>query len=252
MYWGLAMTVLSVNLNKIALLRNARGRDFPNIVDFARLALDNGAAGITIHPRPDQRHATYADIRMLADLLSDYPDRELNIEGYPEPALLDVVCAVRPAQVTLVPDAPAQLTSDHGWDMALHQSMLQPILARLHDAGIRSSLFMDCDRHGIEAAAAIGTQRIELHTEPYARAAEQGGAAYTATLATFAEHAQFARAAGLGVNAGHDLDLDNVAPFCQACLPDEVSIGHALTVEALLYGFAQTVAQYVHLLSTIK
>ncbi|UJF25007.1 pyridoxine 5'-phosphate synthase [Suttonella sp. R2A3] len=242
------MTALSVNLNKIALLRNARGRDYPNVADFAHLALQHGAAGVTIHPRPDQRHATYADIETLAVVVADYDGAELNIEGYPNADFLDAVCAVRPAQVTLVPDAPGQLTSDHGWAVREHRGQLTEVVARLHEAGIRVSLFMDCQREEIAAAQALGVARIELHTEPYARAFEQGGERYVASLATFTEHTAYARSIGLGVNAGHDLDLANVAGFVRACQPDEVSIGHALTVEALTRGFAATVAQYHFLL----
>lgn len=245
------MTVLSVNLNKIALLRNARGRNFPNVAEFAHLALAHGAEGITIHPRPDQRHATYQDIATLMDVVAQYPDKELNIEGYPTPELMDVVCRVRPHQMTLVPDEPTQLTSDHGWLVTKHQTLLARVVEQLHAAGIRVSLFMDCERREIEAASALGVERIELHTEPYARAVEQDGGVLQSTLGMFAEHSALARTLGLGVNAGHDLDLNNVANFCRACSPDEVSIGHALTVEALLHGFTQTVAQYARILSTI-
>lgn len=238
-------TALSVNLNKVALLRNARGRDFPSVEAFAHSALQAGAVGVTIHPRPDQRHARYSDVSMLKTLLADYPDCELNIEGNPDEAFLEVVMAVKPHQCTLVPDAPDQITSDHGWDLSQSAERLAPILAQLKAEGIRSSVFMDPEPSAMAAAAAVGADRVELYTESYAEAYAQQATDLQATLSTYAESAKAAHAAGLGVNAGHDLDLRNLPAFLRA-VPEvlEVSIGHALTVESLWQGWEATVSQY--------
>ncbi len=242
------MTKLSVNLNKIALLRNARGRDFPNLTEFANWALAAGADGLTIHPRPDQRHARYADIATLKSLCepSSRPGGvELNIEGYPEQALIDLCIRHRPHQVTLVPDAPDQLTSDHGWQVSKHEALLRPILQRLRDAGIRSSLFMDLSIDEIHAAKAVGADRIELHTESYARSFEQQ--THEQHIRGFVKAYQTATAIGMGVNAGHDLNLDNLAFFLAKVPVQEVSIGHALTVEALIDGWQPTITRYKNL-----
>ncbi|SMC24361.1 pyridoxine 5'-phosphate synthase [Andreprevotia lacus DSM 23236] len=239
-------TQLSVNLNKIALIRNSRGRDYPSISHFAHLALKAGAAGVTIHPRPDQRHARYSDVAALKEVVAQYPGTELNIEGYPDRAFLDVVLAARPHQCTLVPDEPGQITSDHGWNIARDLDKLKPIVAELKAAGIRVSLFVDPDPMQIVLAPATGCDRIELYTESFAHQHEQDD--FTAEFARFAEAAAAASAAGLGINAGHDLNLDNLADFL--VIPDilEVSIGHALTVEALHYGYTETVQRYVAIL----
>ncbi|BEV71126.1 MULTISPECIES: pyridoxine 5'-phosphate synthase [unclassified Paludibacterium] len=236
---------LSVNLNKIALIRNARGRDFPSVEHFARLALQCGAHGVTIHPRPDQRHARYADIALLQQVTRAFPGTELNVEGYPDETFLEQVIAVRPDQCTLVPDAPGQLTSDHGWDLTRHLDFVRDVVSRLRAAGIRSSIFMDPDAAQIALAPATGADRIELYTEGYAHAPG------SESLAPYAASARQAAALGLGVNAGHDLNLDNLAAFV-AAVPEvaEVSIGHALTVEALQFGFAETVRRYVDILKT--
>ena len=237
-------TQLSVNLNKIALIRNSRGRDYPSVVNFGRLALQNGAAGVTIHPRPDQRHARNADALALAQLVQDFPGTELNIEGYPSREFLDVVLQARPAQCTLVPDEPGQLTSDHGWNIAARMDLLQPVVAELNAAGIRVSLFVDPDPEQIELAPQTGAARVELYTEAYAlHHGHTGGAAI---LAQYTTAAQVATACGLGLNAGHDLNLDNLGRFL-ASVPgiEEVSIGHALTVEALELGFAEVIQRYV-------
>jgi pyridoxine 5-phosphate synthase len=235
-------TQLSVNLNKIALIRNARGHDYPSVTAFARLALASGAHGVTIHPRPDQRHARFDDIAPLGAVVAEFPGSELNIEGYPTPEFLDAVLAARPAQCTLVPDAPGQLTSDHGWDAIRHAGFLREISARLRAAGIRVSLFMDPDPVQIAAVPAIGVDRIELYTEAYASRPEAD------VLAIYREAARLAGELGLGLNAGHDLNLRNLAGFLT--IPDilEVSIGHALTVEALESGFARTIAAYLDIL----
>lgn len=241
-------TQLSVNLNKIALIRNSRGRDYPSVTHFAQLALENGAAGVTIHPRPDQRHARNADALALAQLVQQFPGTELNIEGYPSREFLDVVLQARPAQCTLVPDEPGQLTSDHGWDIAARLGFLQPVVAELNAAGIRVSLFVDPDPAQIEIAPQTGATRVELYTEAYALHYGQTGA--PAILAQYTTAAQVAQACGLELNAGHDLNLDNLAGFL-AAVPgiEEVSIGHALTVEALELGYAEVIRRYVAICS---
>lgn len=235
-------TALSVNLNKIALLRNSRGRDFPSVVEMGALAIDCGAAGLTIHPRPDQRHAKYSDIKSLKELCASR-GVELNIEGYPTAELIQHCLDNQVDQVTLVPDAPNQITSDHGWIVSQAAAELSPILAKLRAANIRSSLFMDTDIAEIKLAKEVGADRIELHTESYARAFESGDIA--ANLATFKAAYDAARAIGLGVNAGHDLNLANLGEFLAQLPVDEVSIGHALTVESLLSGWQSVIAKYV-------
>jgi pyridoxine 5-phosphate synthase len=234
---------LSVNLNKIALIRNARGRDYPSLEYFARKALEAGAHGVTIHPRPDQRHARYSDIAALARVVADFPGTELNVEGYPDEQFLREVIAVAPAQCTLVPDAPGQLTSDHGWNLSQHQQTLCDIVQRLQRAGIRTSIFMDPDPEQIRLAPATGTDRIELYTEAYA------AHACAESIAPYREAARLAVDLGLEVNAGHDLTLDNLSAFIRD-IPEiaEVSIGHALTVESLEIGFTPTVMRYVEIL----
>jgi pyridoxine 5-phosphate synthase len=234
---------LSVNLNKIALIRNARGRDYPSLDYFAKKALAAGAHGVTIHPRPDQRHARYSDIAALRQLVRAYPGAELNVEGFPDEMFMSQVLAARPDQCTLVPDEPGQLTSDHGWDLSRHLDQVRTVVARLRAAGIRASIFMDPDPAQIALAPATGADRIELYTEAYAHAPS------AASLAPYAEAARQAAQLGLGVNAGHDLNLDNLAAFI-AAVPEvvEVSIGHALTVEALEFGFETTVRRYAAIL----
>jgi pyridoxine 5-phosphate synthase len=238
------VTKFSVNLNKIALLRNSRGGLRPDPIDFARRAIARGVHGITIHPRPDERHARYADVAALAALIRPQRDVELNIEGYPIPHFLDVVIEHRPHQCTLVPDAPDQITSDHGWDAIREQERLVPIVKRLRDAGVRVSLFLDPDLAQVEAAARTGTDRIELYTEPYARAF--GTEAEAEVLDRFANAARAARRLGLAVNAGHDLSLDNLGRFL-AAVPDveEVSIGHAVICEALDHGWGPVLDRYL-------
>ncbi|MGY0399289.1 MAG: pyridoxine 5'-phosphate synthase [Ostreibacterium sp.] len=235
------MTKLSVNLNKIALLRNARGRDFPNIMDFAELALKAGADGVTIHPRPDQRHARYDDIKSLKALCNHY-NAELNVEGYPKKELIELCILHKVNQVTLVPDTPNQLTSDHGWAVSEHQAQLSAILHQLRQVGIRSSLFMDVNINGIQLAKTIGADRIELYTESYARSVENN--THDTHIVGFVEVYQAAIKAGLGVNAGHDLDAHNLGFFLGKVPVAEVSVGHALTVEALLNGWSATICHY--------
>jgi pyridoxine 5-phosphate synthase len=242
------MTILSVNLNKVALVRNARVGHSPSVVDAARLCLEAGAGGVTLHPRPDERHARPADVRDLAALVKDRPGVELNIEGNPFPEFVALVRLTKPTQCTLVPDSAAALTSDHGWDLAAEGSRLRPLIDELHDLGIRVSVFLDPDTEQIERAAAIAADRIELYTEPYARAFETGQK--NAVLPRFCRAAQRAREVGLGVNAGHDLNLKNLRLFC-ASIPGlrEVSIGHALISYALEVGLETAVRHYCEVIS---
>lgn len=239
-------TRLSVNLNKIALIRNSRGHDYPNLIDFANKALAAGADGITIHPRPDQRHATYNDVKELADMRVSRTDAELNIEGYPADTFLDVVLKYKPDQVTLVPDAPDQLTSDHGWNLLKEGAFIRDVVTRIRSAGIRSSLFLDPVAEQIDMAADIGTDRIELYTADYAAA--YGAAREAEVYNRYEAAAVRARDAGLGVNAGHDLNLDNLGRFLGIPGILEVSIGHALTVESLDIGFASVIGKYMEII----
>lgn len=243
------MTRLSVNLNKIALVRNARPLDIPSVTHMATLALDAGAHGITVHPRPDSRHIRADDVFALAKLLAQRPDRELNIEGNPFHNVMELVHAVRPHQCTLVPDDPGAATSDHGWNLARDADRLRPIIAELHAWGVRVSLFMDPEPDAMAAAAAVGADRVELYTEPYANAWTEGEA--EVSLAAYAATARAATAAGLGINAGHDLSLANLPPFLEA-VPGvlEVSIGHALTADALELGMAGAVRAYLAAIET--
>ncbi len=238
------MTALSVNVNKIALLRNARGRDFPNVLRFVGRLLELGVAGITVHPRPDGRHITRDDALAIGRYLRSRPEVEYNIEGYPSAAFLELALRAEPDQCTLVPDAPEQLTSDHGWDAARHRDLLAGALERLRAAGARGSLFVDPEPAAAAAAAAAGAERVELYTEEYARSF--GTASQARALERYARTAAAAAAAGAGVNAGHDLDLRNLGPFLEA-VPDvlEVSIGHALVVEAIELGIGEVVRRYL-------
>jgi pyridoxine 5-phosphate synthase len=241
------MTRLSVNLNKVALLRNTRTIGIPSVTRCARICLEAGAHGITVHPRPDARHVRAHDVLELAELLKGYPGIEFNIEGYPFHQLVPLARQVRPHQCTLVPDEEGAFTSDHGWDLAKDGSRLEPVIAELHGLGIRVSLFMDPVAAAMSQAKRIGADRIELYTESYARAF--GGAGQAAELARFAAAAQAAQGAGLGVNAGHDLNRDNLPTFL-AAVPGvlEVSIGHALTADALELGLEAAVKAYLQAL----
>ncbi len=244
------MIQLSVNLNKVALLRNARDLDLPSVTTMGRIALEAGAHGLTAHPRPDARHITSADVLALPAVLADFPEAEYNIEGNPFTGrFMDLVGETRPIQATLVPDTPGQRTSDHGWDVAADGDRLAPIIEQLQAWGVRVSLFMDPDPEQITRAAALGVERIELYTEPYARAFAAG--APEASLAQFADAAAHAQALGLGVNAGHDLNLHNLPLF--ATIPDllEVSIGHALTADALVMGLGPAVQAYLAVLNNV-
>lgn len=232
------MTKLSVNINKIATLRNARGGNNPDVLQAARDCEAFGADGITVHPRPDERHIRYQDVVNLKPILST----ELNIEGYPQKSFVDLVKAVRPTQVTLVPDAPDQLTSNHGWDTKTHIEQLTELCSDFAALGIRTSLFIDADPLMVEYAAKAGADRVELYTEPYAT---NYPADRDAAIAPFIEAANAAKHLGLGLNAGHDLSLQNLAFFCQR-IPwvEEVSIGHALICDALYLGLKETIRQY--------
>lgn len=251
------MIDLSVNLNKIALLRNSRGGNFPDVVEHARTCIQAGCQGITLHPRPDQRHVRPGDARDLAELLKNNASIELNIEGNPfaeaekdYPGFINLVLQCRPDQCTLVPDSRQQLTSDHGFDLHTDGKRLIPVIEQLHEAGIRVSLFMDPNPEQIELAAKIGADRIELYTGPFAEAY----AISPETAATiYSEHARAADVAfqlGLGVNAGHDLNLENLRLYCQLPHLAEVSIGHALIVDAIAMGLERTVQAYLAALET--
>ncbi len=233
------MTRLSVNINKVATLRNARGGNNPDVLATALLLEQHGAQGITVHPRPDERHIRRSDVRALRPLLTT----EFNIEGYPSADFMDLVLEVRPAQVTLVPDPPGALTSNAGWDARTHKAMLTEVVRRLRAEGIRTSLFLGTDPEQVGHAADTGTDRIELYTEPYAARYAAGA---DAAVAPFVEAAWTAGRHGLGLNAGHDLDRHNLRHF-HLHVPGllEVSIGHALVCDALLFGWENTVRLYL-------
>jgi pyridoxine 5-phosphate synthase len=255
------MTVLSVNVNKVAWLRNAREGGSPDLGWAARTIIAAGARGITVHPRPDQRHIRPADVEALTVLLADHPDIEFNIEGNPfagprdngYPGFDALIEAARPAQATLVPDSDDQLTSDHGWDLSGDHGRLEETIARYQSQGARVSLFMDPDLAQIERARAVGTDRIELYTGPFADAAAEAGLDDPQTLKIFERYAQASRHAadlGLGVNAGHDLDLHNLILFRTIEEVAEVSIGHALITDALRLGLDRAVREYLRVLGT--
>ena len=236
------MIRLSVNINKIATLRNARGGNQPDLIQVAKDCERYGAQGITVHPRPDERHIRYKDVELLKPTIST----EFNIEGNPTPSFIELVLANKPDQVTLVPDDPGQLTSDHGWDTINNKEFLVDVIARFKDAGIRTSIFVDSDLSLVEGAVATGTDRIELYTESYA-------SEYTnnrnEAIKPFIEAASLARDLGLGLNAGHDLSLVNLNYFAEKISwLDEVSIGHALICDSLYYGLENTIQLYLRAL----
>jgi pyridoxine 5-phosphate synthase len=242
------MTRLSVNINKIATLRNSRGGNNPNLVQVAKDCEAFGAEGITVHPRPDERHIRYKDVYDLKQNIST----EFNIEGNPkEDKFVELVLATNPAQVTLVPDALNQLTSDHGWDTIKEQVYLKEIIAKFKNAGIRVSIFVDPNEAMVEAAATTGTDRIELYTESYAKAFEAGKK--EEIIQAYSKAALLAQKLGLGINAGHDLDRHNL-PYLVQQIPfiDEVSIGHALISDALYLGLENTIQLYKRALSPLK
>ncbi len=236
-------TALSVNVNRVALLRNTRPLDIPNVLHIASLALQAGADGITVHPRPDERHIRERDVRDLHALLRGWPQAEFNIEGNPFHNLMPLVRECRPAQCTLVPDEASQATSDHGWDLRADANRLRPLIAELKSQGVRVSLFMDPLPEAMAAARELGADRVELYTESYARA--HGTAAQDQRLQAYAEAARAALAVGLGVNAGHDLNRANLGEFLRG-VPGvrEVSIGHALIADAVELGIGETVREY--------
>jgi pyridoxine 5-phosphate synthase len=237
-------TALSVNLNKVALVRNTRHLGLPSVTRAATLCLQAGAAGITVHPRPDARHIRADDVRDLAQLLRAWPEREFNIEGNPFHNLMDFVREVRPQQVTFVPDSEGQFTSDHGWSFPQDAERLRPLIAQAQAWGARVSLFMDPIPEAMAAARAVGADRVELYTETYASA--YGTPDQDRVLAAFQATAQAALAVGLGINAGHDLNRDNLGTFLRT-VPgvQEVSIGHALIADALELGYSETVQAYL-------
>ena len=249
-------TALSVNLNKVALVRNTRHLGIPSVTRAATLCLQAGANGITVHPRPDERHIRAADVRDLAELLQAWPGREFNIEGNPfhnlMPCVRDLLDLNLPVhQITFVPDAEGQFTSDHGWSFPQDALRLSPLIEQARAWGVRVSLFMDADASAMAAAKAVGADRVELYTEPYAAA--WGTVDQSAQLTRFAQAAQAALDAGLGVNAGHDLNLDNLTAFIsQVPGVSEVSIGHALIADALELGYSATVQHYLRCIQAAK
>jgi pyridoxine 5-phosphate synthase len=245
------MTRLSVNVNKVATLRNTRSHGIPSVVGAARLCLDAGAHGITVHPRPDQRHIRPGDVFEVAELLRSYPAAEFNIEGNPfQKGYMEFARQLRPAQCTLVPDSPEAFTSNHGWDLRQADgARLRPIIDTLHSFGCRVSLFMDPVPEQIALAPALGADRIELYTEPYATAFAQGRGHGAEALRPYAAAAGQAAELGLAVNAGHDLNRDNLPDFLAAIpFTAEVSIGHALIADALEFGLPETVRRYLALM----
>lgn len=235
---------LSVNLNAVALLRNRRDLPWPSVTALGRIALKAGAYGLTVHPRPDERHTRRSDVFDLKALVAEYPGKELNIEGFPDDRLMVLVLEACPDQVTFVPDDPAQATSDHGWDFEGQADFLKARIGQLKEAGLRVSLFADPSPDGLAAAALTGADRVEFYTGPYG-ACHDAPRKAERELRTLIAAAEAARAAGLAMNAGHDLTLSNLPPLV-AAIPDlaEVSIGHGLTADCLTYGMAETVRRY--------
>ena len=238
------MTKLSVNVNKIALLRNARALDMPDVGRLAGLALQSGASGITVHPRPDERHIRKSDVLPLSEVIKQFPNAEFNIEGNPFHQLMDIIREIKPHQVTLVPDDIAASTSDHGWDLATDGARLEPIIQELTSLEISVSLFMDPLADQMIVAKELGADRIELYTEAYANAYKTNDQDHV--TGKYQDTAVSAAKVGLGINAGHDLNLDNLSYFLsQVPQVEEVSIGHALTADALEYGIENTVQRYL-------
>ncbi|OFW28619.1 MAG: pyridoxine 5'-phosphate synthase [Acidobacteria bacterium RIFCSPLOWO2_02_FULL_65_29] len=239
------MIRLSVNVNKVATLRNSRGGSQPSVLDAVAACLDAGVAGITVHPRADRRHVTPEDVRDIAEALEGHrPGVELNIEGDPRPDLIDLVLGVVPDQCTLVPVAPGEITSQAGWRQGPESTRLPAVVRQLASAGIRVSVFVDPDPSAIRFAAAVHADRVELYTEPFARAFERGPSEAERSLATYADAARLAHSLGMGVNAGHDLDVDNLVVFRELPHLDEVSIGHAIISRAVFVGLPTVLAEY--------
>jgi pyridoxine 5-phosphate synthase len=244
-------TALSVNVNKVALIRNTRHLGIPGVTRAASLCLQAGAHGITVHPRPDERHIRLQDVFDIAALMQDWPEREFNIEGNPFHNLMDFIRQVRPRQATFVPDTEGQFTSDHGWNFPADAETLRPLIAECHDLGVRVSLFMDPDPAQMAQARVAGADRVELYTEPYAAA--WAHASQKSQLQRYAEAAKAAQKVGLDVNAGHDLNLDNLGEFLRQ-VPGvaEVSIGHALIADALEMGYDTTVKAYLRCIERVR
>lgn len=244
------MVRLSVNVNKVATVRNSRGGAVPSVLEAVKVCVDSGAPGITVHPRADARHITTADVHEIAAYLKPMRGRvELNIEGDPRPELLDLVHAVEPDQCTLVPVHPGEITSQAGWSPQTPREEIRRVIANLRARDIRVSLFVDPDEAPVRWAAEMGADRVELYTEPFARAFERGEPQARESFALYTRAAELAHAVGLGVNAGHDLDLDNLVLFRRLPHLDEVSIGHALVSHALFVGLSQSVREYLDVLA---
>ncbi|MQA29516.1 MAG: pyridoxine 5'-phosphate synthase [Luteitalea sp.] len=244
------MVRLSVNVNKVATLRNSRGGREPRVLDAVEVCVGAGVAGITVHPRADRRHITPDDVEEIGRTLAPLrPRLEYNIEGDPRPDLLELVRKVRPEQCTLVPVAPGEVTSQAGWRPGTETELLPGVIADLKACGIRVSLFVDPDEHAVDLAASVGADRVEFYTEPFARAFEAGAQAARRSLAAYAHAAERAHARGLGVNAGHDLDLENLVLFRQVPYLDEVSIGHAIMSRALFVGLTTVIREYLAVLT---
>ena len=242
------MARLSVNVNKVATLRNSRGGAAPSVLEAVQVCVDAGAPGITVHPRLDERHIRPGDVYDVAEALEPVRDRvEYNIEGDPRPDLIEMVENVRPDQCTLVPVRPGELTSEAGWPADTPRAELAELIRRFHDQGVRVSVFVDPEPAPIDWAAELGADRIELYTEPYARAFERGGDALSRSLDRYRDAAERAAGNGLGVNAGHDLDLTNLPTFLTLPHIDEVSIGHALIARAVFVGLGSAVAEYLQI-----
>lgn len=237
------MTKLSVNVNKIALLRNSRGRDFPNVINFAKKFIDLGVHGITVHPRQDERHITVKDAYELAEYLQDFPDVEYNIEGYPSKDFMKIIADTKPDQCTLVPDGVNQVTSDHGWDLRQHHKQISELAVEIRNYGVRSAVFLDPEIEQVKLVAETGVDRIELYTEEFA--SSYGTTQQHTVIEKYRQATELAQKLGLGVNAGHDLDSNNLAEFLKIQGILEVSIGHVLTIECIEQGMPIVVKRYL-------
>lgn len=244
------MVKLSVNVNKIATVRNSRGGDVPSVLEAVCVCIDAGVPGITVHPRADARHITTADVHEISSHLRTLGGRvEFNIEGDPRQDLLDLVREVKPTQCTLVPVRPGEITSQAGWSVETPRDQMRSMISKMHQAGIRVSVFVDPQEAPVRWAADVGADRVELYTEPFARAFERGDEEARRSFAEYTRAAELAHSLGLGINAGHDLDLDNLVMFRRLPYLDEVSIGHALVSHALFVGLAQSVHEYLDVLT---
>jgi len=237
------MTKLSVNVNKIALLRNSRGRGFPNVINFAKKFMALGVHGITVHPRQDGRHITVKDAYELAEFLQDFPDVEYNIEGYPSKDFIKIIAETKPNQCTLVPDGVNQVTSDHGWDLAQYKTQISELGKEIADYGVRSAVFLDPEIEQVKLVAETGVDRIELYTEEYASSFDTNN--QDKVLQKYIQASKLAQDMGLGVNAGHDLDSKNLTTFLKIPKILEVSIGHVLTIECIEQGMVRVVKKYL-------